>query len=144
MSMPVHRRASLDQPPVLIHRIEKTPEPPSPQVTITPKRMFLRVAKENTIPDAGQWALWLKTNLPSYVGDIALTAKWKTGSALVAVVLPIEIWLGLPEREAYSFMDHHHEWDTAATRQRHAAVLAPPAQQQLQEQGPPGMRSANV
>ncbi|EQK98699.1 hypothetical protein G6O67_008719 [Ophiocordyceps sinensis] len=42
--------------------------------------------------------------------EMAITAKWVTGSALVAVVLPVEIWLILPDEEvAYSFMEYHRK-----------------------------------
>ena len=43
-------------------------------------------------------------------------ANWKTTSALIVVLLPIEIWLGLPENPAYTFLDFHRAWDAQAAR----------------------------
>lgn len=88
------------------------------------------------MPNATEWARWLKTNLPPYVGEMQITAKWKTGSALVVFVLPIEIWLGLPERDAYSFIEYHGGWDAATARREQAALLVPGLQ--LQENRRPG------
>ncbi|KAF4505467.1 hypothetical protein G6O67_007413 [Ophiocordyceps sinensis] len=141
VSMPVHKRAlDDDRPPALIHRIEKTPAPTSAQVTAVKRHshvlIAVKVAKENTVPNATEWARWLKTNLPPYVGEMQITAKWKTGSALVVFVLPIEIWLGLPERDAYSFIEYHGGWDAATARREQAALLVPGLQ--LQENRRPG------
>ena len=90
------------------------------------------------MPKAEEWARWLRTNLPAYIGDISIEAAWKTGSALVFFVLPIEVWLSLPERDAYSFVDYHRSWDAAAARQRQLNLLAPPQQQQQQLPHRPG------
>lgn len=109
-SMPVHKRSTADCEPAIIHRIEKTPAPLQ-QVRTVPRFSYVLIAvkltKENTVPNTKQWATWLKTNLPLYIGEIDITAAWKTGSAVVIVVLPIEIWLDLPPRSGYSFVDFH-------------------------------------
>ena len=135
-SMPVHKRPTADCEPAIIHRIETTPAPLQ-QVRNFPRFSHVLIAvkltKENTVPNTKQWATWLKTNLPPYISEIDITAKWKTGSAVVIMVLPIEIWLDLPPRSGYSFMDFHREWDVQAARQNLENALAP-QQPQLQEQ----------
>ena len=142
-STPVHKRASADLEPAVIHRIEKTPSPLR-QVSAVPRfshvLITVKVAKENSVPDVKQWANWLKTNLPPYVGEIDITAKWKTGSALVVVVMPIELWLDLPARPGYGFMEYHRAWDVQAARQR----LETAAESRQQEQRLPTMRSGNI
>ncbi|KAM4054673.1 hypothetical protein HRG_005497 [Hirsutella rhossiliensis] len=130
-SMPVHKLPlDLDQPPALIHRIEKTPTPPPTQSTAVPRfshvLIGVTVEKEDTVPDKAAWATWLTTNLPPYVGQIDIQASWKTGSAFVIFVMPIEIWLGLPEREAYVFLEYHRGWDAAAAARAQRALCQPP------------------
>ena len=77
------------------------------------------------------------------MGEIEIRANWETASALVIVVLPIEIWLDLPEKGAYSFIAYDYKWNAAAARQRlesAAQSSAPPPPQQRQ----PVMRSGNI
>ncbi|KAK2591010.1 hypothetical protein QQS21_011303 [Conoideocrella luteorostrata] len=150
-STPVYRPAGKDTTPALIHRIEKTPQPSSPQVAPAPAHahvlISVTVKKENSVPKLTQWAEWLKSNLPPYIGEIDIVAKWKTGSATVIFVLPIEIWLALPDNGAYSFVSYHYMWDSADARRRHAAALEPQEMRHasVQEQGPlPRMRHGNI
>ena len=79
--MPVHKRPTADCEPAIIHRIETT-SVPLQQIRTVPKfsHIFIAVklAKENTVPNTKQWATWLKTNLPNYIGEIDITAKWNT------------------------------------------------------------------
>lgn len=89
------------------------------------------------MPNAKQWAQWLRSNLPPYIGEIVIDARWETGSELVSVILPVEIWLALPERDAYFFVDYHRNFDAAAARKKMMALLAPQTQK-LQEQIRPG------
>ncbi|KAK2590430.1 hypothetical protein QQS21_011891 [Conoideocrella luteorostrata] len=140
-------------PPAIIHRIETTPPPPSPRVAPAALphahvMISVTVKKENSIPNLAQWAEWLKTNLPSYIGEIEIVAQWKTGSATVIIILPIEIWLALPDNRAYSFVGYHYMWNSAAARRRHMAALEPQRRQQqqqpLQEEQVPRMRHGNV
>lgn len=145
-SMPVHKRPTADCEPAITYRIETT-SVPLQQVRTVPKfshvLIAVKLAKENTVPNTKQWATWLKTNLPNYIGDIDITAKWNKGLAVVIIVLPIEIWLDLPPRSAYSFVDFHRAWDAQATRQNLENAGAP-QQPQLQEQRAPVMRSGNI
>ena len=144
--MPIHKRATADCEPAIIHRIEKTPAPLQ-QICTVPRfshvLIAVKITKENTVPNIKQWATWLMTNLPPYIGEIDITAKWKTGSAVVIVVLPIEIWLDLPPHPGYSFVDFHREWDAQAARQKLEDALRP-QQPQLQKQRAPVMRSGNI
>lgn len=139
-------QSTADCEPAIIHRIETTPAPLQ-QVRTVPRFSYVLIAvkltKENTVPNTKQWATWLKTNLPHYIGEIDITAKWKTGSAVVMMVLPIEIWLDLPPRSGYSFVDFHRAWDAQAARQNLENAVAP-QQPQLQEQRAPVMRSGNL
>lgn len=63
-------------------------------------------------------------HLPQSVGEIEITADWRTWSALLLPVLPIEIWLGLREDDAQSFVDFHRGWDTNAAPQKHGIRLS--------------------
>ena len=142
-SMPVHKRSTADCEPAIIHCIETTPAPLQ-QVRTVPRFSYVLIAvkltKENTVPNTKQWATWLKTNLPHYIGEIDITAKCKTGSAVVMMVLPIEIWLDLPPRSGYSFVDFHRAWDARQNLENAEA----PQQPQLQEQRAPVMRNGNM
>ncbi|KAK2593844.1 hypothetical protein QQS21_008459 [Conoideocrella luteorostrata] len=144
----------------------RSPSPSGGESSIRPKRAFelpspidsleefasdlkKTVKKENSVPKLTQWAEWLKSNLPQYIGEIDIVANWKTGSATVIFVLPIEIWLALPDNGACSFVSYHYMWDSADARRRHAAAVKPQEQQQQQplqeEQAPlPRMRHGNV
>lgn len=125
--MPVHKRSTADCEPAIIHRIEMTPAPLQ-QVRTVPRFSYVLIAvkltKENTVPNTKQWATWLKTNLPHYIGEIDIAAKWKTGSAVVMMVLPIEIWLDLPPRSGYSFVDFHRAWDACQNLENAVAAAA--------------------
>lgn len=126
--MPIHKRATAGCKPAIIHRIETTPAPLQ-QVRTVPRfshvLIAVKVTKENTIPNLKQWATWLMTNLATYIGEIDITAKWKTGSAVVITALPIEIWLDLPPHPGYRLVDFHREWDAQAACQKLEDALRP-------------------
>lgn len=69
---------------------------------------LIQVDKESSVPNSEQWASWLKTNLPPTIRDIRITSNWASGSAVVDVVMPIEVWLGLKQKEAYSFINYFY------------------------------------
>ncbi|PHH72062.1 hypothetical protein CDD80_4808 [Ophiocordyceps camponoti-rufipedis] len=129
MSMPVHKLAAEKRSPALIHRIQRSPSPAAALAESPPPKhahvvITVKVAKSDTVPVARDWAEWLTTNLPPYVGHIDIRANWTTGSSTVLVVLPYEIWLALPDKRAYQFLCYDFEWDVEKTKRRHAAILA--------------------
>ncbi|KAL6719304.1 hypothetical protein ACLMJK_003543 [Lecanora helva] len=145
MSQPLHKRsADENRLPALFHAITQSPSP-QPSIKKVPRHAHVcirvNVSKEETIPSSAQFSKWLMTNLPDYVGDIAISAKWKKGSVAVIVIVPVEIWLDLPDRPAYAFIDWRPDWDADSVRSTlttQAAPQVPEAQRQ------PSPRKENV
>ncbi|PHH79923.1 hypothetical protein CDD80_3375 [Ophiocordyceps camponoti-rufipedis] len=83
----------------------------------------VQLAKSETLPSVREWTHWLKSNLPSYIGHIDIRATWSTGSSTVFVVLPIEVWLALRDREGLEFVCYDFNWNVRHCRRRQEAIL---------------------
>lgn len=73
-------------------------------------RVLLSVQLEDdvTFPDLEQWKTWLTTNIPLGIFDVDITIESLfTGSRVLLVTVPLEVWTMLPANEdAYAFVAH--------------------------------------
>lgn len=77
---------------------------------VSENRVLLKVQLEDdvTFSDPEQWKKWLTTNVPSSIFDFDITIESAfTGSRLLLVTVPLEVWTMLPANEdAYAFVAH--------------------------------------
>jgi hypothetical protein len=60
----------------------------------------------DTKPDYQQFVDWIAQNVPENVADIRVEAVFGSRSSLYIISVPTEVWVMMPDDEAYSFVGH--------------------------------------
>jgi hypothetical protein len=60
----------------------------------------------DTLPDCNRFVKWLTTNVPKSIAEINVEGLFKSGSSECLLTVPIALWLMLPEKDCFTFVNH--------------------------------------
>lgn len=107
---PIHVAHPDGKPSVLFHKIlgrDARDNQLMPQEIAGKVVLKVSVLGRGSIPNAGEWAEWLSTNMPPDIRDIELLDQYESTSVCLLVAVPVVLWDYLPPRAGYEYVSRY-------------------------------------